>query len=143
MLYTELTNKALKLAYEAHQGQCDACGMPYIFHPFCVAEQLDDESSVCAGLLHDIVEDTDITLEMLAEEFPAEVVEAVRLLTHTPDVSYEDYLRAIKENPIALKVKLADLNHNSDQTRFAGKEVSEERKAHFREKYRRAREILL
>lgn len=83
MIYTDLTNKAIKLAYEAHQGQVDKAGIPYVFHPFHLAEQMNTEYSVAAALLHDVVEDTHITLEDLKEAgFPEEVVEAVRLLTH-------------------------------------------------------------
>ena len=61
MIYTALTKKAMKVAYEAHHGQTDRSGTPYIFHPFHVAEQMDDELSVCTALLHDVVEDTEIT----------------------------------------------------------------------------------
>ena len=127
MIYTPLTMKAMKIAYDAHHGQVDKAGVPYIFHPLHLAETMDDEISCCAALLHDTVEDTDVTLEQLAAEFPAEVVEAVRLLTHAPGTDYYDYVRAIRENPIAMKVKFADLDHNSDQSRFAGVRVPEER----------------
>ena len=118
MIYTELTIKAMVLAYSAHHGQFDKGGVPYIFHPIHLAEEMDDEISTCVALLHDTVEDTSVTLEDLAKEFPAEVVNAVRLLTHSEDVDYFDYVRAIKQNPIAVKVKLADLRHNSDLTRL-------------------------
>ena len=60
MIYTALTKKAMKVAYEAHHGQTDRSGTPYIFHPFHVAEQMDDELSVCTALLHDVIEDTEI-----------------------------------------------------------------------------------
>ena len=73
MIYTDLTNKALKIAYAAHDGQTDKAGMPYIFHPYHLAEQMDDEISVCVALLHDVAEDTDVTLDALAEIFPQEV----------------------------------------------------------------------
>ena len=66
MIYTEWTKKAMKLAYKAHHGQVDKGGMPYVFHPFHLAEQMDDEISTVAALLHDVVEDTDWTLEALA-----------------------------------------------------------------------------
>ena len=105
--------------------------------------QMEDEISCCAALLHDVVEDTEVTLEDLQKEFPAEVVEAVRLLTHEEGVTTQEYLTAIKENPIALKVKLADNAHNADQTRCCGTEVSEEKKAYWRVKYATARSILL
>ena len=143
MIYTALTIKAMSIAYDAHHGQRDKSGVPYIFHPLHLAEQMEDEISCCAALLHDVVEDTDITLEQLAKEFPAEVVEAVRLLTHDPDTDYFDYVRAIKCSPIAIKVKLADLTHNMDANRFAGVEVPKERIGYFQDKYTKAKAILL
>lgn len=143
MIYTPLTVKAMKAAYAAHHGQMDKAGVPYVFHPLHLAETMDDEISCCAALLHDTVEDTAVTLEDLAKEFPAEVVEAVRLLTHDPSENYLEYVRRIKGNSVAMKVKLADLAHNSDQSRFAGVQVSEERLGYFRDKYAKARAILL
>ena len=93
--------------------------MPYVYHPFHLAEQMDDEYSTCVALLHDVVEDTDITLDDLRRNgFPEEVIEALSLMTHNDDVPYLDYVRAMKDNPIARKVKLADLAHNSDLTRL-------------------------
>lgn len=142
MVYTELTNKALKIAYNAHHGQVDYNGIPYIFHPIHLAEQMEDEVSCCAALLHDVAEDTDVTLEDLAEEFPPEVIAVLRLLTHGKDVPYFDYVKAIRANPTAVKVKLADLDHNSDQTRCVGSGLSEERLAYWRQKYDTARRIL-
>ena len=143
MIYTELTNKALRLAYAAHHGQMDNSGQPYIFHPYHLAEQMTDEVSVCVALLHDVAEDTSVTIEELELEFPKEVTEALRLLTHDAGTDYFDYVRAIKQNPVAVKVKLADLAHNSDQTRFSGcGEIPTERLAKWREKYARARAIL-
>ena len=100
MIYTPLTVKAARIAYEAHHGQFDVCGMPYVFHPFHVAEQMTDEITTCMALLHDVVEDTDVTFEDLEREFPGEVVDAVRLLTHGRDVDYLDYVRAVRENPV-------------------------------------------
>ena len=66
MIYTALTNKAMKLAYTAHHGQTDTGGLPYIFHPFHLAEQMTDEITVCVALLHDVVEDTPVTLDRYA-----------------------------------------------------------------------------
>lgn len=143
MVYTPLTLKAMRLAYDAHHGQMDKSGAPYVFHPIHLAESMEDELSCCAALLHDTVEDTDVTLEVLAKDFPAEVVEAVRLLTHDPETDYFDYVRAIKGNPIAMKVKLADLAHNSDATRFAGVPVPEGCIGYLRDKYAKAKAILL
>lgn len=120
MIYTELTKKAMKIAYNAHHGQLDKGGMPYIFHPFHLAEQMNDEYTVCAALLHDVAEDTDVTLDELAEIFPAEIINALRLLTHSDSEDYFDYVRMIKQDPIAAAVKLADLRHNSDVSRLNG-----------------------
>lgn len=143
MIYTSLTNKALKIAYDAHHGQVDYNGIPYIFHPIHLAEQMDDEVSCCAALLHDVVEDTDVTMEQLAKEFPAEVIEVLKLLTHEEDVEYFTYVRRIKAHPIAVKIKLADIAHNSDQTRCVGSGLSEEKLAYWRNKYEKAKTILL
>ena len=142
MIYTPLTNAAMRLAYKAHHGQLDYNGIPYIFHPIHLAENMDDEFSCCVALLHDVVEDTDVTLEELKAIFPDEVTDAVALMTHRDDTDYFDYVRAIKANPIARKVKLADLAHNSDQTRCVGCDLSEERKAKWRAKYEKATKIL-
>ena len=138
MIYTDLTIKAMNLAYNAHHGQFDKGGVPYIFHPIHLAESMDDEISTCVALLHDTVEDTDVTLEQLAGEFPREVVEAVRLLTHPEGVEYFDYVRAIRQNSIAVKVKLADLAHNGDPKRISNQGNAEKRRA----KYAAARKIL-
>ena len=142
MIYTPLTNEAMRIAYRAHHGQLDYNGVPYIFHPIHLAESMDDEFSCCVALLHDVVEDTDVTLEELKTIFPAEVTDAVALMTHNDSTDYFDYVRAIKANPIAKKVKLADLAHNSDQTRCIGSDLSEERKGKWRVKYEKATKIL-
>lgn len=119
MIYTELTKKALQISFLAHKDQVDKSGIPYVYHPFHVAEQMDDEYSTCVALLHDVAEDSDITLDDLrAEGFPPQVIDALVLLTHDDDVPYMDYIRMIKTNPIAKKVKLADLAHNSDLSRL-------------------------
>ena len=138
MIYTELTIKAMNLAYTAHHGQFDKGGVPYIFHPIHLAEQMDDEISTCVALLHDTVEDTAVTLEQLAQEFPPAVVEAVDLLTHREGVEYFDYVRSIKQNPVAVKVKLADLDHNGDPKRICNQGNQEKRRI----KYAAARKIL-
>lgn len=119
MIYTPDTKKAMKLCFEAHKDQVDKSGTPYVFHPFHLAEQMKDEISTIAALLHDVVEDTDHTLQDLeAMGFPREAIEAVGLLTHDPSVPYNEYVAAIKTNPVAKAVKLADLCHNSDTTRL-------------------------
>ena len=143
MIYTPLTNKAMKIAYEAHHGQVDQSGQPYIFHPYHIAEQMQDEITVCVALLHDVMEDTDVTFETLGREFPKEVMDALALLTHEEGVDYYDYVRAIKQNPYAKAVKLADIAHNADQTRMAGcAQIPQEKLAHWAQKYAKARAIL-
>lgn len=144
MIYTPLTRKAINLAYRAHEGQFDRGGLPYIFHPYHVAEQMEDEYAVCAAVLHDVVEDTDVGIDVIEREFPAEVAQAVRLLTHAPGTPYLEYIERLKDNPIARRVKLADLAHNMDETRSADQEAEPaDKKRKRREKYKKAKEILL
>lgn len=143
MIYTPLTIKAMQIAYNAHQGQYDLSGVPYIFHPYHVAEQMDDEFTTCAALLHDVAEDTDITIEQLAEDFPAPVIEALRLLTHSKNEDYFEYVSKIRDNPIAKAVKLADIAHNSDQSRVQhSSAVTPEKLEHWQNKYEKAKKIL-
>ena len=143
MVYTLLTNKAMGIAYRAHHGQLDYNGIPYIFHPIHLAEQMDDEISCCVALLHDVVEDTTVTLADLELEFPPAVTQAVDLLTHREGVDYFDYVRSLRTNPIAVKVKLADIAHNADQTRCIDSGLASDDLSRWRDKYRKAQEILL
>ena len=119
MLYTPMTKKAMLLCYRAHRDQVDKSGIPYVFHPIHLAEQMTDEDTTVVALLHDVVEDTHYTLEDLASMgFSRQVLDAIGLMTHADGVPYMDYVAKIKENPIARAVKLADLRHNSDLTRL-------------------------
>lgn len=141
MIYTELTKKALRLCFEAHKDQLDKSGLPYVFHPFHLAEQMDTEETVCVALLHDVVEDTDYTLEdLIAMGFPKPVTDALALMTHDENVPYLDYVAKLKDNPVAQQVKLADLKHNSDLTRL---DRIDEKALERVEKYRKAMELLL
>ena len=140
MIYTDKTKKAMKLCYEAHKDQVDKTGVPYVFHPFHVAEQMTSEASTIVALLHDVVEDTDYTLDDIAAAgFGKEIVDAVALMTHEDDVPYLDYVANLKDNPIAREVKLADLAHNSDQSRLG--EIDEETRRRL-EKYEKAKALL-
>lgn len=126
MIYTALTKKALKLCFEAHKDQVDKTDMPYVFHPFHLAEQMTDEITTVCALLHDVVEDTDYTLADLTEMgFPKDVTDALALLTHDPAVPYMDYVAAVAINPVAKAVKIADLKHNSDLTRMEPSQIDE------------------
>ena len=131
---------ALEIAWDAHRGQVDKAGRPYISHPLTVASKMDTEEEIAAALLHDVVEDSRYTLDDLRKAgIPEEVLEAVRLLTRSPEEDYFDYVRRVKENPIAAKVKMADLQHNSRLDRLP--EITEADRERL-EKYRRAMEIL-
>ena len=143
MIYTEMTITAMKIAYDAHLGQLDYNDVPYIFHPYHLAEQMDDEISCTVALLHDVVEDTSITLADLEEKFPKQVVELVQLLTHDEKVDYFDYIQRIKTNAIATKVKLADIEHNSNEDRSIGSNLTQEQLLYWKEKYAKAKEMLL
>lgn len=129
MIYTEMTKKALRLSFDAHKEQVDKSGIPYVYHPFHLAEQMDSEGTVTVALLHDVVEDTDYTIDdIIAMGFPKSVTDALALMTHNKSVPYMDYIAKIKANPIAKAVKLADLRHNSDISRLdAVDEKTEER----------------
>lgn len=142
MIYTELTKKALRVAFDAHKEQVDKAGLPYVFHPFHLAEQMTDEVSVCAALLHDVVEDTALTFnDLTAQGIPEDVIMILRLLTHDDTVPYMDYVQNIKNSgtPTAIAVKLADLKHNSDVSRL---DVIDEKTIAQLEKYKTAIHVL-
>ena len=140
MLYTPATKAALRLCFDAHKEQVDKSGLPYVFHPFHLAEQMEDEITATVALLHDVVEDTDFTLADLENMgFPAQVLEAVGMMTHDPSVPYLEYAAGLKANSAARRVKLADLKHNSDLSRL---DTVDEKALRRVEKYRKAIEIL-
>ncbi len=142
MIYTDMTIRAARLAEQAHRGQYDKGGMPYIYHPLHLAEQMTDEITVAVALLHDVMEDTEITEAELSVQFPPRVMDALRLLTHDPAEDYFDYVKRIRENPDAKAVKLADLRHNSDTGRLSPADAAGKKTAERCEKYRRAIMIL-
>ena len=130
--------RAIAIAAVAHEGQVDKAGAPYILHPLRMMLAVATPEARMAAVLHDVVEDGDVTLEQLrAEGFPAAVVEAVDALTkreHEED-DYEAFIRRAALNPIAREVKLADLRDNSDLSRMA--EPTEKDRTRI-EKYKRA-----
>lgn len=136
MIYTEATKKAMKLCFQAHKEQTDKSGIPYVFHPIHLAEQMQDEDTTVVALLHDVIEDTSYSIEDLKNMgFNQRVLDAITLMTHAEGVAYMDYVAKIKENPIAKAVKLADLAHNSDITRM---DVVDEKAISRIEKYAQA-----
>ena len=118
-----LLEKAIEIAVRAHAGQKTKDGSPYILHPLRLMTRMGTDEERMAAVLHDVVEDTAVTPEDLREAgIPEEVLAAVKLLTHEEGVSYEDYVRRLKPNPVARRVKLADLEDNSDIRRLKGVE---------------------
>ena len=141
MIYTEMTKKAALMAFKAHEGVYDKSGFPYVMHPLHVAESMTSEDACVVALLHDVVEDTDISFDDLEREgFTKTQLDAIKLLTHDENVPYLDYVKKIKENPIAREVKISDITHNSDNTRL--KDITE-KDIKRNEKYAKALEILL
>lgn len=123
-----MLDRAIALAAESFKGKFDKAGKPYILHCLAVMNQMsqDDEEAMAIAVLHDVVEDTKITFEDLAQQgFSRRVISALKLLTHKPGISYDDYIRALAGNPDAKSVKIADLRHNSDITRMKGLETKD------------------
>ncbi len=123
MYYSQLVKTACTILFQAHKDDLDKGGYPYVFHPFYLATQMDDEASTCVALLHDVIEDHGDVYSFADLEragFPASVLDALRLLTHAEGVPYMDYVEALAEDPIARKVKAADLRHNMDASRLGG-----------------------
>ena len=111
--------RAYALAKKAHLGQKDKGGNDYIEHPKAVASMMDTDIEKAVAYLHDVVEDTDISFDDLKEYgFPNQIIEALKALTKQKNESYDVYIDRVIKNPIAKKVKLADMKHNSDITRI-------------------------
>lgn len=111
--------KAFSVASKAHKGQKDKAGRAYILHPVNVALRTKGIKQKTVALLHDIVEDTNITLDDLKKlGFDNEIVNAVAAITKKSGEKYENYLKRVKNNEIAKDVKIADLQHNSNLNRL-------------------------
>ena len=133
----ELLSTMLSIATNAHHGQFDRGGNPYILHPLKVMHYVksDDEELQCIALGHDVIEDTDVTYKDLREAGMTDrVIEGIRALTKVPGQTYDEYKEGVFANVDAMKVKLADLRHNTDVRRLKG--VSEKDIARM-EKYHR------
>jgi (p)ppGpp synthase/HD superfamily hydrolase len=119
----ELLNKMLVLATTRHAGQFDRGGNPYILHPLKVMYYLksNDEELQCIALAHDLVEDTDTSYDELREMgFTDRIIQGIAALTKVPGETYDQYKDRVKANPDAIKVKMADLRHNTDIRRLKG-----------------------
>lgn len=132
---------AIIIATEAHSGQLDKGGAPYILHPLRVMAAMSTDQERVVALLHDVVEDSDrVSLPQIDAQFGGRVAAAVDALTKRPGEGYDDYLERVKADDIATKVKLADLKDNSDVNRL-GREVTDSDRQRLG-KYLRARAIL-
>lgn len=119
----EMLDKALLIATNAHHGQFDKGGNPYILHPLKVMHYLktDDEELMCMALLHDVIEDTNTTYQDLRDSSISErVIKALQCLTKQRGQTYEEYKGAVVSNYDAMRVKMADLRHNTDIRRLKG-----------------------
>ena len=139
MIYSKKINKIMQLVYDLHNGQQDKSGVPYIYHVIHVAEQMNTEDETIVALLHDTLEDTEVDPNIIKDNCGEHILEAVKLLTHKKNEPYFDYIMRLKDNPLARKVKMADLKHNMDLTRIANPSDKDFKRV---EKYKKALEIL-
>lgn len=119
----EMLSKAIHIATNAHHGQFDKGGKPYILHCFRVMNYLDtdDEELQCVALLHDVAEDTKVTFQDMRDAGMTDrVISALKLVTKMPGQTYEEYKSGVLSNIDAMKVKKADLTDNSDIRRLKG-----------------------
>lgn len=136
-----MLEKAIAIAVEAHRGQIDKAGKPYILHPMRVMLAGTTEDEMICGILHDVVEDTPVSIEMLTKEgFSDTVLEALQLLTHDRSIPYQDYIHSITGNLLAVQVKLYDLHDNLNRERLGELTLEDERRM---EKYKKSQEYLL
>ena len=120
MTKTATVEDAISIAAQAHKGQKDKAGAPYLLHPLRMMMRMTSEAAMMAAVLHDVVEDTDWTLERLRQEgFSDEVLEAVDCLTHREGESYEEFVARVRANPMARQVKIADLEDNMNIRRMS------------------------
>lgn len=114
-----MLNKALEIAKAAHEGQVDVGGAEFINHPIEVAEHCEDEDAKIVALLHDVIEDSEVTLDDLRSQgFKDEIIEAIDIISGRSGIGYDEYLQSIKDNDLARVVKIQDLIHNSDLSRL-------------------------
>ena len=133
---TQTLERAIAIAAAAHAGQVDKGGAPYILHPLKVMLRMTTLEERIVAVLHDVVEDCDISLDDLRKEgFSEEVLTAIQSVTKVPGESFEDFVERAAQNPIGRVVKLADLEENSDLSRIASPSWDDLERV---EKYRRA-----
>lgn len=136
-----MLEKAIEIAAQAHRGQVDKAGDPYILHVLRVMLRMPDETEMVAGVLHDIIEDTPWTAaDLAAEGFPPEVVQVIQLLSRNKGESYEDFISRLAPDPLARRVKIADLEDNMDLSRFASVSRGDRERL---ERYQQAQQALM
>lgn len=126
MIYTNPIIECLRFVEEVHHGQYDKLGVPYLLHPVAVAEQMTTENEILVALLHDVVEDTSVTLDDLRDRgYSDEVVAAVDILTRRSGEPYSTYIERVSTNELARRIKLADLQHNlqPDRVKLLGNDT--------------------
>ncbi|ROL78170.1 GTP pyrophosphokinase [Pseudomonas protegens] len=132
--------RAIAIAARAHAGQVDKGGAPYILHPLRVMLRLSEPRERLVAVLHDVIEDSPVTLEQLrGEGFSEEVLQALAALTKVEGEDYPEFIRRAAQNPLARRVKRADLAENSDLSRIPEPSDDDRRRL---EKYRQAIEYL-
>lgn len=136
-----LVGKAIDISYNAHKGQYDKAGKPYVSHPIYVAGKMKSNKEIIVALLHDVIEDTELTLEYLIEEgYSEDIVDAIDAITKRQEEEYFEYIERVKQNPLAKKIKIEDLKHNMDLNRI---ENPTDRDLERVERYKKALEILM
>lgn len=130
--------RAFLLAKKMHSGQVDKSGEPYFWHPVAVADKVDTPINKIVALLHDVVEDTECSLAIVAHEFGPIVSQAVDAITKRGDEPYGDYLQRVKANEIACEVKIADISHNLERIH----NLSESDRERLTKKYKKALRFL-
>lgn len=125
--------EAIKISYLLHDKQKDKCGKPYFFHPMYVAMQLDDETEQIVALLHDVVEDTDLTVQGIRGIFDDKIADAIDAISRREGEKYFEYIKRVKENELACKVKIEDIKHNMlpDRLSFLNKTEAESLKKRY------------
>ena len=136
-----MLDKALKIATKAHEGQLDKSGADYILHPIAVADMCNTDDEKIVALLHDVVEDTDVTLPRLRiSGFSNDVVNAIDCITKREGEIYDDYLKRVASNELSKAVKINDMKHNSDLGRYKSPTDANIKR---NEKYKKKLELLL
>jgi (p)ppGpp synthase/HD superfamily hydrolase len=133
--------RAINVALVAHHGQRDKAGLPYILHPLYVMGQMKSENQMIVAVLHDIIEDTELTLsDLRSEGFSERIVRAVDAMTKRDGEFYRDYLKRVKRDPLALSVKLEDIRHNSSPERLEN--LPQDTAEYLATKYKKALDFL-